>query len=80
MKPARNNRPFSEEDSRQPEDLSSVERRINDEDNLDTRNVSSEIEEGDEDYDDEQASDELTEADFEGEEEDYDSDDDEAIL
>lgn len=34
--------------------------RVNDEENLDTRLVSSEVEEGDEDYDDE----ELTEADF----------------
>jgi len=47
--------------------LSSDYERVNDEDNVDTRNISSEIEEGDEDYDDE----ELTEDDFEidGEEE-----------
>jgi hypothetical protein len=35
--------------------------RVNDEDNLDTREISHDIEEGDEDYDDE----ELTEDDFE---------------
>ena len=35
--------------------------RVNDEDNLDTREISNDIEEGDEDYDDE----ELTEDDFE---------------
>lgn len=34
--------------------------RVNDEDNLDTRKISNDIEEGDEDYDDE----ELTEDDF----------------
>jgi hypothetical protein len=32
---------------------------VNDEDNLDTRNVSSDIEEGDEDYDDEELADDL---------------------
>ena len=39
--------------------------RVNDEDNLDTREISHNLEEGDEDYDDEELnSDELTEADF----------------
>lgn len=46
--------------------LSSDYERVNDEDNLDTREISSSIEEGDEDYDDE----ELTEDDFEIDEED----------
>jgi hypothetical protein len=46
--------------------VSSDFERVNDEDNLDTRNISNEIEEGDEDYDDEESeNDELTEADFE---------------
>lgn len=48
--------------------FSSDYERVNDEDNLDTREISHEVEEGDEDYDDE----ELTEDDFdidEGEEE-----------
>lgn len=42
--------------------------RVNDEDNLDNREISHQVEEGDEDYDDE----ELTEDDFDidGEEED----------
>ena len=47
--------------------------RVNDEENLDTRKISHEIEEGDEDYDDEALeNEELTEDDFEidGEEED----------
>jgi len=50
--------------------LSSNYERVNDEDNLDTREISHDIEEGDEDYDDE----ELTDADFEidGEEDDAD--------
>ena len=48
--------------------ISSDFERVNDEDNLETREISHEVEEGDEDYDDE----ELTEDDFEidGEEED----------
>lgn len=44
--------------------------RVNDEDNLDTREISHNIEEGDEDYDDE----ELTEDDFEIDDEDDDED------
>jgi hypothetical protein len=56
-------------------DVSNDSSRINDEDNLDTRNVSNEIEEGDEDYDDE----ELEEGDFDvdgdDEEDDEDADD-----
>ena len=47
--------------------------RVNDEDHLDTRDISHEIEEGDEDYDDEEMeNEELTEEDFEidGDEED----------
>ena len=51
--------------------VSSDFERINDEDNLDTREISHDIEEGDEDYDDEELeNDELTE-------EDFDIDDDE---
>lgn len=48
--------------------ISSDFERVNDKDTLDTREISQEVEEGDEDYDDE----ELTEDDFEidGEEED----------
>lgn len=49
--------------------LSSDYERVNDEDNLDTRDISNSIEEGDEDYDDEE---ELSEDDF-----DIDEDDDE---
>jgi len=47
--------------------VSSDYERVNDEDNLDTRDISHDIEEGDEDYDDEEIDndDELTEADFE---------------
>lgn len=44
--------------------------RVNDEDNLDTREISHNIEEGDEDYDDE----ELTEDDFEIDDEDDEED------
>ena len=51
--------------------LSSDYERVNDEDNLDTREVSNSIEEGDEDYDDE----ELTEDDFEIDEEDEEEED-----
>jgi len=47
--------------------------RINDEDNLDTREISNEIEEGDEDYDDE----ELDEADFDIDEDEEDDEDEE---
>ena len=51
--------------------VSSDFERINDEDNLDTREISHDIEEGVEDYDDEELeNDELTE-------EDFDIDDDE---
>jgi hypothetical protein len=47
--------------------------RINDEDNLDTRDISHSVEEGDEDYDDEQLEEgELTEDDFAGEDDDED--------
>lgn len=49
--------------------LSSDYERVNDQDNLDTRDISNSIEEGDEDYDDEE---ELSEEDF-----DIDEDDDE---
>jgi hypothetical protein len=44
---------------------------VNDEDDLDTRNVASDVEEGDEDYDDE----ELAEDDFDVDEDDEDDDD-----
>ena len=45
--------------------------RVNDEDNLDTREISHDIEEGDEDYDDEELeNEELTEADFDIDDED----------
>lgn len=50
--------------------LSSDYERVNDEDNLDTRKISSSIEEGDEDYNDE----ELTEDDFDIDEEDEEED------
>ena len=54
--------------------LSSDYERVNDEDDLDTREISNTIEEGDEDYDDE----ELTEEDFDVD--DYEEeDDDEAV-
>jgi hypothetical protein len=53
--------------------FSSDYERVNDEDNLDTREISHDIEEGDEDYDDEESdNEELTEADF-----DIDGDEDE---
>jgi|GEM_PF-6612834 len=54
---------------------SSDSSRVNDEDNLDTRNISSDVEEGDEDYDDEEDLDD--EDDFEDDEEDVDEDVDE---
>lgn len=57
--------------------LSSDYERVNDEDNLDTRNVSHDIEEGDEDYDDEELDEELTEDDFDVDE---DEEDDEEIV
>ncbi len=45
--------------------VSSDFERVNDEENLDTRDISHDIEEGDEDYDDEELeNEELTEADF----------------
>ena len=46
---------------------------VNDEENLDTRNVAHDIEEGDEDYDDE----ELDEEDFDIDEEDDEDEEDE---
>jgi hypothetical protein len=49
--------------------------RINDEDELDTRNVASDVEEGDEDYDDE----ELEEEDFDVDEDEDDEDTDEEV-
>jgi hypothetical protein len=53
--------------------VSSDFEKVNNEDNLDTRDISPDIEEGDEDYDDEELeNDELTEADF-----DIDGEDDE---
>jgi hypothetical protein len=53
--------------------VSSDFEKVNDEENLDTRDISPDIEEGDEDYDDEELeNDELTEADF-----DIDGEDDE---
>lgn len=51
----------------------SEQSRVNDEDNLDTRDISNEVEEGDEDYDDEELeNEELTDEDFQvdGDEED----------
>jgi hypothetical protein len=53
--------------------LSSDFNRVNDEDNLDTREISNSVEEGDEDYDDEEQDDELTDADFAIDEEDDDA-------
>jgi hypothetical protein len=74
MATRKNNNPAGlEEDRNASGSLSTENNRINDEDTLDTRFVSHDVEEGDEDYDDE----ELTEADFavdeldeEGDEED----------
>lgn len=55
--------------------VSSDLERVNDEDNLDTRNISHDVEEGDEDYDDEESeNEELTEADFEIDEDDDEED------
>jgi hypothetical protein len=55
---------------------SSEYENVNDEDNLDTRNVSHEVEEGDEDYDDEELdNEELTEDDFEIDEDDEEEED-----
>ena len=53
--------------------LSSENLDVNDEENLDTRNVAHDIEEGDEDYDDE----ELEESDFDIDDDDEDDEDDE---
>lgn len=50
--------------------LSSDDEGVNDEDNLDTRKISQQIEEGDADYDDEETeNEELTEDDFKIDEE-----------
>jgi hypothetical protein len=49
-------------------DLSATD-RLNDEDDLDTQDVASDVEEGDEDYDDEE---ELSDADFDVDEDDVD--------
>lgn len=55
--------------------LSTDYNRVNDEDHLDTRDISHDIEEGDEDYDDEEMeNEELTEEDF-----DIDEDEDDEI-
>ena len=55
--------------------LSSDYEQVNDEDNLDTREISHEVEEGDEDYDDEELeNEELTEDDFEIDEDEDDED------
>jgi hypothetical protein len=75
---SRKNISFTEErnDRREQPGLSNETSRINDEDNLDTRNVAHNIEEGDEDYDDE----ELKESDFDiDDEEDDDDFDDEEV-
>jgi hypothetical protein len=61
--------------------VSSEFQRVNDEDTIDTRDISNEIEEGDEeiqegDEDEESENDELTEADFDIDEEDDDDDED----
>jgi len=59
--------------------VSSDYERVNDEDKLDTREISHDIEEGDEDYDDEELEDdELTEDDFEVDEDE--EEDDEEIV
>lgn len=57
--------------------LSSDYERVNNEDELDTREISHNIEEGDEDYDDEEAEDEeLTEEDFDLDEDEDEDDED----
>ena len=55
--------------------LSSDYERVNNEDDLDTREISHDIEEGDEDYDDEETDDELTEDDFDVDKDDEEEDD-----
>ena len=60
--------------------VSSEFQRVNDEDTIDTRDISNEIEEGDEeiqegDEDEESENDELTEADFDIDEDDDDDED-----
>ena len=62
------NDPLEERTSNTSTDIN----RTNEEDNLDTQDVSNEIEEGDEDYDDEDVDDELDEADFDIDEEEED--------
>jgi len=60
--------------------VSSDFERVNNEDDLDTRDVAHDIEEGDEDYDDEDLeNEELTEDDFDVDEDD-EADEDEGIL
>jgi hypothetical protein len=74
MEPRKNSSLNEERNDRlnQP-DLSS-ENRINDEENLDTRNVAHNIEEGDEDYDDEELEGELEESDFDIDDDEEDDD------
>jgi hypothetical protein len=60
--------------------LSSDYERVNNEDEMDTREISHDIEEGDEDYDDEELEDEeLTEDDFEVDKDDEEEDDEEIV-
>ena len=71
-----NNQNLGDSDVSRTGDLSSDRNRINQEDDLNTQAVSSEVEEGDEDYDDEE---ELEEGDFDidAEEDDVDEEEDE---
>jgi len=55
-------------------DLSSDFQRVNNEDDLDTHEISNNVEEGDEDYDDEEQDEELTEDDFDVDEDDEEDD------
>ena len=73
MEPKRNSSSLPEENTSL--DRQSDAARINDEDNLDTREISHSVEEGDEDYDDE----ELSDADFDIDEEEEDERDDEVL-
>jgi len=77
MEPRKNNA-LDEERRDRPDQagISSTNNLINDEDNLDTRNVANNIEEGDEDYDDEG---ELEESDFDVDDEDEEDDDEEIV-
>jgi hypothetical protein len=78
MEPRKNSSLNEERNDRDHAGLSSETSRMNDEGNVETRNVAQNIEEGDEDYDDEEG--ELEESDFDIDDDDEEEGDDDEIM